>query len=256
MIRLRPLRPREVRSIRHWAIELAVVVVGVLLALWAAEWVGARNLRKSDALAIETMRMELAGNIGSIAAWRSLDVCHKAQLAYLRDRLVASDGDWAGVDRRSAYENADPRRIFGGFYILPTGMTEQGAWEAALAAGVVDRMDPKERGAIGRAYGNFSRYRAQMEKVVAARAEIGALAFPGKLSDSDRYAALNSLIQMDGGREYISRDRHFIEYDLTREERRAIETGMEDWSELMKGPGTLRPCFTGTTMPDIFVEEE
>lgn len=254
MIRLRPLRPREKRNVRHWAMELVVVVVGVLIALWAAEWVSNRNQHRSDALAIETIRAELAGNIGIIASWRSLDACHATQLAYLRDRLVSSDGNWEGVDRRAAYQDADSRRVFGGFYILPTGMPEQKAWEAALAAGVVDRMDAMERTAFGRAYGAFSRFRSSMEKVAAARTAIGALAFPGRLSDTDRYAALNSLIEMDGGREYISRDRHFIDYDLTERERKLIEAGIKGWDDLMKGPGTLKPCYTGAVMPDIFNE--
>ena len=59
MIRLRPLRSREVRSIRHWAIELAVVVIGVLLALWAAEWAQDRSARKSSQIAQDAMDSDL-----------------------------------------------------------------------------------------------------------------------------------------------------------------------------------------------------
>ena len=38
MSQFRSLRPQEKRALRHWALEFVVVVVGVLLALLAAEW--------------------------------------------------------------------------------------------------------------------------------------------------------------------------------------------------------------------------
>ncbi len=232
--------------------ELVVVAVGVLLALWAQQWVESREQRKADAMAIEAMRINLLRNIGHLAVWRSLDACHREQLVYLHGRLVNSGRAWSGIDRRALYLTADRDRVFGGFYTLASNRPTSVAWDNALAAGVVDRMDPRLRGAYGRAFAVFDGLRQSMDAIADARQDIEALAFPGALSDADRFAALNSLTKMDGGREYIARERHFVEFTLTARERAMFEDAMKRWVKMLDEGGVLRPCFQGVRLPDIF----
>ena len=99
MIRFRRLQPDTVRGIRHWAIELAVVVVGVLLALWAAEWANDRGEKRKDAQAIEALRTELVDNLTSIGLWQAMDQCQSDQIVYLRDLLANEGREWPGIDR-------------------------------------------------------------------------------------------------------------------------------------------------------------
>lgn len=242
------LTPQRKQLVVHWGMELVVVVTGVLLALWATQWAGAREQRERDALSESSLREEVAGNVATLADWQALDQCYRDAIAQLRDMLVATDGNWPGFDQRAVFAEADSGRLIPGFLVMWAQVPDDDAWLAAIRNGAVDRMDPDKRSRYQRAYYFFHNYRAQMEQAREARSQLSALVFPGSLLDSDRLAALRSLSELDGAREYIIRKRDFLPLELTDDEIRQIKEANSTRVEALREAGA-RPCVKGPVWP-------
>lgn len=232
-----------------------MVVVGVLLALWAQEWVSDRGQHKADALAEAAVRAELLDNIGNLAAWQSMDNCYTEQLIYLRDRLLASDGNWPGVDRRAIYEQSNEGRIFPGFYTLWSNSLEDKAWQSAIRSGAADRMGEDRRAGYASLYSQFRRYGAQMDRAVEARQQIGALLFPGRISDDRRMDMLNQLSALDSSREYMARDRSPSSFRLTADERAEITKSLGTRKAQLETLGTVRACYKEPRIPEFIGQD-
>lgn len=243
------------RGIGKWGGELAVVVIGVLIALGLAQWVEDRAQREADARTENAVRRELLGNIVTLSNWRSLGPCHEEQIRHIRDLLLASDGDWPGIGRRALFEEADERRTIPGFLTLWAQGTPTPVWDAAVASGAVDRWDAETRIGYREANALFLEYDEMVDQMVDARARLGALVFPGRLSDSDRLEALNQLILLDSAREYMMRPRDFMRPALSDEEIDSIERSLAGTEAGIRGLGSVRPCYSGPVIADIFADE-
>lgn len=97
MIRLRPLRPREKRNLRHWAMEFAIVVVGVLIALWAQEWVEQKRETKRHEQVMDSLHREILITQALAARPVMAQDCVARQFDTLRDMLEQDDPYWPGL---------------------------------------------------------------------------------------------------------------------------------------------------------------
>ena len=92
--RFRSLRPQEKRALRHWALEIVVVVIGVLLALWAAEWAETRRAKSEAELAVDAMARELqtisAVMYFGLQGWE----CQTEQIEKLYSALTDTEAPW------------------------------------------------------------------------------------------------------------------------------------------------------------------
>ena len=250
MIRLRPLRPREVRSIRHWAIELAVVVVGVLLALWAAEWANDRGEKRKDAQAIEALRTELVDNLTSIGLWQAMDQCQSDQIVYLRDLLANEGREWPGIDRELLTTDIPDGQTFASIYTLWSGRPTFLAWEAAADSGAFSRLDPDERRRLQDAFVLMHNIEEDMVMVDTARRNLGGLVMPQILEPGDRSGYYSDLIRLDGARRFLNREWEKLDFGLTDGERvRLIEQLKASESLLRTNLGKVRPCLAAARPP-------
>jgi len=92
--RFRSLRPQEKQTLRHWVLEFVVVVVGVLLALLAAEWADTRRHKAEAEQAVGAMARELQ-MISSVMyfglqGWE----CQKEQIERLYSALMDTEAPW------------------------------------------------------------------------------------------------------------------------------------------------------------------
>jgi type II secretory pathway pseudopilin PulG len=90
----RSLRPQEKQTLRHWVLEFVVVVVGVLLALLAAEWADTRRDKAEAEQAVGAMARELQ-MISSVMyfglqGWE----CQKEQIERLYSALMDTEAPW------------------------------------------------------------------------------------------------------------------------------------------------------------------
>lgn len=142
--RFRSLKPREIRSIRHWAIELVVVVVGVLLALWTAEWAADRREAKIRADAMEKVDSAIEESLVTFAHYAAAKPCIEGQRDALLAQLRESGGQWRGVSASNQRDGLSSDVAFS-YPFLPLAMpfsTE--AFDRARAIGAFEALDREQ----------------------------------------------------------------------------------------------------------------
>jgi hypothetical protein len=93
----RPAAQSLRRSLRHWGTELAIVAIGVLLALWAQAWFEGR--KESDVHRETVAQMDALfgrAQVQTAARVASSD-CAIQRIAALDAALSASDGQWKAM---------------------------------------------------------------------------------------------------------------------------------------------------------------
>ena len=192
MIRLRPLRPREMRSIRHWAIELAVVVVGVLLALWAAEWAEARRQAADDARIMDEVRSEVRYNLRSIALFQAQQDCLIQSMGAIKAQLLDSGTPWVG------YDDGRPEQregLFDDTMRASVQLMTRDQYQRALAAGTVERL--AEAGDLRQAYSMFDMISQSQVEILEEVGGLRPLSEPISLGSGERVDFLGGLARID-----------------------------------------------------------
>ena len=125
--------------------ELAIVTLGVLVALGAQQWVEERSwVRKTDA-SIAAIRDELSDHYAFAVEWRTIYPCVDAQLDQLRRRVLASG---AMLDPAPVYSTPDHRFVIR----FPTKEYRDAAWNGAISDGTGPRLSGAMRRALGSYY--------------------------------------------------------------------------------------------------------
>lgn len=139
MIRLRPLRPREQRNLRHWGMELVIVVVGVLIALWAQEWAEGRAQAERQAKAMEALAREI--RVTQIMASRPtiIDTCLVTQIETLKQLLSRDESDWPGIVVKGSTGFG---QVMGSPILYPTNLYSVAAYERARETGAIEDLPP------------------------------------------------------------------------------------------------------------------
>ena len=199
MIRLRPLRPREQRNLRHWAMELVVVVVGVMIALWASEWAEEQRQRAELKRVEADMIEELKSNVFAVEVHATMRPCFINRATEIRDLLIASDGTWPGLESGTVFAtNLIPLR-FPSVFSYPSLRPTIEYWRYGEETGLTRLMDPERRRKFAVAYGQSENAIRQMNRVVEKRAELSGLVYPGSLTPEMRNEAIGALRELDSG---------------------------------------------------------
>ena len=144
MFRMLKLNPPHGWRAVVW--ELAIVTLGVLIALGAQQWVEERSWRAKVIQSKEAIRDELAKHYSWSVEWRVVAPCLLAQIDTLQQRIERS-GD-----------RLDPAPVFTdeaiSKFVLRTPSKDyaDGAWQAAISDGVAPRFDPKLRSELNDHY--------------------------------------------------------------------------------------------------------
>lgn len=85
------------RSLRHWGTELAIVAVGVLLALWAQAWFEDRKESDIHRETVAQMDALFGRTLVQTAARVASSDCAIQRIAALDDALRESDGQWRAM---------------------------------------------------------------------------------------------------------------------------------------------------------------
>lgn len=193
MIRLRRLQPDTVRGIRHWAIELAVVVVGVLLALWAAEWAQDRRQARDDERIMDEVRKEVRYNLSAIALFSAQEACWNERLAELRDLLANSGEDWPGTAMQPVEGEED--YLFANVIRGSHKPILREQFDRALDAGTIERLP--EAATMRAGYRLFDMFDQSQWDVSEGMGDLRQIAAPGRLGEDARFALMGALVTMD-----------------------------------------------------------
>ena len=183
---------------RAVAWDLAIVTLGVLIALGAQQWAEGRAWKAKTRHATAAIREELAGHHHWSVEWRVVYPCIAAQIDRLEQRVLAS-GD--RLDPAPIYRESD---LLDQFVLrLPSKDYVRSAWEAAISDGVTSHFDRNQRAELAAHY-------AQLHSVVPLTARndedhqaLLSLGHRLPLDPSVRYGIVRTLAEMRGRAAFI-----------------------------------------------------
>lgn len=194
MFRLLRLRPPHGWNAVAW--EFAIVVTGVLLALFAQEWVGQRDDAAKVRQSLDAVRAEIDNHYAWSLEWRVVEPCMLTQIDRLQDRVMNS-GD-----------HLDPAPVFAetnGHYVmrLPSKEYVSSAWQAAQSDGVSARFDPALRTELSSHYEQARLLAEHGERNGIDYRRLLVLSRPVPLDPMVRYSILQTLAELRGRVEFM-----------------------------------------------------
>jgi hypothetical protein len=195
MFRLLKVKPPHGWSAAAW--ELAVVTIGVMLALAAQQWVDERSWNDKVLKARSALRDELATHYNWSVEWRVVSPCALAQVDALQKRLIDSGAQ------------LQPAPVYGdqsGHYVIRIPAKEYGraAWDAALADGVSVRFDPEFRRHLNNHYREVETLTSMTQQNNTDYQALMALSRPIVLDPQVRFQLSQTLDGLRGRIEFMN----------------------------------------------------
>lgn len=194
MFRLLKLRPPHGWAAVAW--ELAIVTLGVLIALGAQQWADNRARQDKMKVSMGAVRDELQEHYGYAVEYRVVYPCLKAQVELLRDRVLKSGATLTPAplydDENFRFVLREPSKIY------PTD-----AWEAAVNDGTTQRLGPSARRALAGHYGQLPEVRDINMANNATEEALVVLTHPLPLDASVRYSIVRDIEGLNGQMEYM-----------------------------------------------------
>ena len=189
--------PESMRRVRHWGMELVVVVVGVLLALWAQAWFESRREGQVHRETIDEMDALVGRALVQTAARVSSGECSRRRIAELNAALSASDGRWTGMP----LPGLPGRMATGHFryvYVMDSDVLPLGVFDTARRNGTMAALSPDLR----RYYEQVERQLTWLNDVWNSDADPGmrlaVLGIDGPLGEDARDRFRQDLAWLDG----------------------------------------------------------
>lgn len=197
MIRPRKLKPRETRELRHWAIELAVVVVGVLLALGVAEWAADRREAREHEQRVERMETAIANAAVSAAVAQAIYACEDARFARIKELLDEHGRDWPGIEPDPAVAALNARLLTPMAIIVNSDSLPTEPFEAAEAAGTYATLSDEDAEYFRVRAQQFGYMNDAFDDAVDAMAALRVLGEARQLSQAELDTARRALATAD-----------------------------------------------------------
>lgn len=194
MFRMLKLKPPNGWNAVGW--ELAIVALGVLIALAAQQWADNRARRNNMNVSMGALRDELAEHYGYAVEYRVVYPCLQAQLDRLRDRVLKSG---TTLNPAPTYQEEHFR------YVLrePSKVYPTDAWQAAVNDGTIQRLEPSIRRALAGHYGRLPEIGDINTANNASNQGFVALTHPLPLDPAVQYSIVKEIEQVRGRMETL-----------------------------------------------------
>lgn len=195
MFRMLRLKPPNGWNAVAW--ELAIVTIGVVIALAAQQWVEGLAWRSRAAASKTLIREELGLHYANAVEWRATYPCIDAQIDRLRARLRSSG---ATMDPAPIYREGDYD------YVLRIPSKEFGdtAWQAAISDGMTSRFDPAVRRELSQHYAQIGKITEMIRLNDQSRQTLATMASPLPLDPMVRFTLLSELETLSGRAEFLN----------------------------------------------------
>jgi hypothetical protein len=179
------------KSWAGFAVEIAVVVIGVGIALAAQQLVERINDRERADRAIAALRGEVGDIDFTASEIQIVAPCIGAQLVAIRDKLVA--GDRTPLTR---YKQATS----GGEFVVrtPSRVWSDNTWQSIGNSDVLRRIEPKLDRNLGAMFAQVSSQREQNEGVRDKVNQLNALSMLVPASEVERFRLISLIEQTRG----------------------------------------------------------
>lgn len=194
MFRLIRLNPPNGWNAVAW--ELAIVVIGVLIALGAQQAVEALRWRDEVRLTEDALTIEIAEAVLHASERQMVSRCLSDRLAYLIGKVNATQGSWSG-DPMPLEQAALGVSIVPAAYRTPNRPWNDNVWESAQSGGVFIHM-PRERvAAFSNIYSIMEGLRQMNDFEQQVFPQLLYLSFDTRLDAAERQEALGTLGRLD-----------------------------------------------------------
>jgi len=196
MFRMLRLKPPHGWNAVTW--ELAIVTLGVLIALAAQQWIEERSWGSKVTLAEAAIRDELAKHYSWSVEWRVVEPCILAQIDVLQKRI-----DRSGSQLEPAPLYSD--QAISQFVLrMPSKDYADGAWHAAVSDGVAPRFAPAFRSELTDHYMQIASVQEESVKNTEEFTSLETLKRPIPLDPMVRFTLLNRLDTLRGRVDFMS----------------------------------------------------
>lgn len=152
--------PEPLRRWREFTGEIGVIVLGVLIALGAEQWVENWQWQREVAQTRAALADEVSENAANAIERRMVNVCLRARLAALLGSLESGSPRWKGsVDQLTYRTYVEDFRDFPSVYRAPYLDWPSDVWDSAKANGIVNHMRREEVIRLSKLYSTFHRMR-------------------------------------------------------------------------------------------------
>ena len=235
MFRMLKLNPPNGWRAVGW--ELAIVTLGVLIALGAQQWAEARSWSAKADAARKALRSEIAEHHENAVEWRVVGPCIDAQLDALERRLLASGGQLDPAPLHTEDLNGgDP---FAYAIRTPSRPYDDSVWQATNSEGVSSFLADDERRELGSHYNLVRDGDDQNDQVTRLSSRLSTLNKSIELDPGVRMALLQQIEELRGlNHDMIVRSGHLVN-DIAKVRMNAPRQRIE---ALMTTSGTFKFC--------------
>lgn len=259
MALLRKLTGEQRRTVAHWAMELLIVVAGVLIALWLQQW-GERRRAIADMKAAEdAIHDEVRATMIALIWRQAISKCHFDRAALLRNMLMKTGDQWPGLDE-NALSHSSIRDVTGvttavpSVYQRPADSYATAAWDSALATGALAPMDRARFAKLVQLYDQVQLLAETRALEDRAAATLSALALPQQITPDTRTRMLQALYEIDRSRFVfdLAAQSEFVEgmRELGWNDKAEIDKSIrDDQAEIRQRGIKFRPCVADQRNP-------
>lgn len=195
MFRLTKLNPPNGWNAVVW--EIAIVVLGVLIALGAQEAVESRRWREEVRLTEDALTIEIADSVLHASERQMVNRCLSDRLSTLIGKVSSNQGPWIGDPMPI---NRSPRAVTtvsAAPYRTPNRPWSGNVWEAAQNGGVFNHMRRERVAAFSKVYARMQGLRNVNEAEHLVFPRLLFLSFDTRLDAGTRQQALAGLGTLD-----------------------------------------------------------
>jgi hypothetical protein len=194
VFRLLKLKPPNGWNAVAW--ELAIVTLGVIIALAAQQWAEGRSWQGKVKASKVALRGELAEHYNYAVEFRVVYPCLQAQLDRLRNRVLSSG---LKLEPAPTYKEPDDDYVFR----IPVKLYPTDVWEEAISDGVAQRFEPALRRQLAGHYAQLGNVRDMFWANNEAEQALMVLSRPMPLDPAFRSSMVREIEQLSGRLQYL-----------------------------------------------------
>lgn len=197
---LRRLNDEQKRSVRHWAMEFVVVVIGVLIALWLQQTVEHRRALADMRTAEQAIHHEVRDALILMIGRDAIDRCLAERAQFIRKGMAQSDPQWPALTEHAIATGGGTPGVITGVYNTLGGMFSTAAWDSALSRGSLAPMDLERFGKLVALYDQIKLMREASVHEEDAIRVLSSLANPMQLTPEIRNQMLQAVWRVERSR--------------------------------------------------------
>jgi hypothetical protein len=191
-------KPKAAHSLQEFAVEIGIIVVGILIALSLEQGVEALRSHQEAQETDRALQREVRTDLGEAIQGVIANGCYRARIAELTRKLTAPGDTWNGE-----YETPKVDR-FGGqpavaAAILPIafGTMTHNLWDSPAVTSGLSHLDASRAHRYSDIYRYVAALQGVTEDIMARESELQPLAFDQTLDPAARREYLRSLTRLD-----------------------------------------------------------